>query len=425
VSAHHDAGGALAGLLDSVDDAKLCQVIRVVEASGQRRTLEPAIADLRPRLRRLRPPRPLTLSRLLAIPLAPALELGAGTGAPFSIARERIGFWLARIIERLDPMLAATSRTAIVGHAVDDATAVVATGRRLWPAAARVLAAEAVPSENTAIEAERWRIVDLFDIAEQLVPQLVRLPPMLPPLDDVQRATVRAILALAEGGPVDRLGTLAALLLRRAGQPRALVDRLIDLAPPGLRPRLYDLLQRLLTEHRAGLVRRLASLEADPEPILADIIETLARLADTIADPGGAAPGRLLARSPCNPAPSCEIGQLRERAATLARAHYAAAIDQLLAPLAAAGDIDRSVIAVQEQTARQIARLGALARCLSPATSIHEITGAAIERLVDLGARHQGGDRPLVTVDDARLIEILAGPDLARRYLCLEALGRT
>ena len=398
-SALDDAGGALAGLLDSIDDEKLRQVIRLVEASGQRRTLEPALATFRPRLRRLRPRRPLTLSRLLTLPFAPALDHTPGGQWPYSIARERLSDWQKRMVERLDPPTLAATRALIAGRAADDEAAILEAGRRCWPAAAAVLAAEVVPGETEVIAVERHRIADLLAIGAQLVPLLGRLPPPLAPGDDDDRATLGALLALAEAGPPDRLGVLAASLLRRASQPAALVRWLRELAPAALWPRLHPVVQRLSAAHRADLARRVADLGAAPELPLEDAVDELAKLADALAGPDD------------------ELMRLRRTAAARARERYALTIDSILAPLPAAEAANRmAAVKTREESARRLARLGSTVRRLATDVSIHQVTEAAIERLVDLEARCRGGGRALVTVDDARLIEILAGPDLAWRY---------
>jgi hypothetical protein len=418
MSALHDAGGALAGLLDSIDDDKLRQVIRLVEASGQRRTLEPALATLRPRLRQLRPPRPLTLSRLLTLPFAPALDHTPGGQWPYSIARERLGDWQKHVIERLDPPTIAATRAAIVGHAADDAVAILEAGRRCWPAAAAVLTAAAVPGETEVIEAERQRIADLLALGDQLVPLLGRLPSLLAPGDEEDRVTLGALLALAEAGPPDRLGVLAALLLRRASQPAALVRWLRELAPTALWSRLQPILQRLSGAHRADLVRRVADLGAAPELPLEVAVDELSNLADALSAPTVATSGKPLDRSFDRAVPDGELTRLRHTAAALARERYVETIDSILVRLPAAEAANRAAaVRAREEIARRLARLGSTVRRLATDISIHHVTEAAIERLVDLEARRRGGGRALVTVDDARLIEILAGPDLAWRYL--------
>jgi hypothetical protein len=414
LSAIHDAGVALAGLLDAIDDDKLRQVIRLVEASGQRRTLEPALATLRPRLRQLRPQRPLTLRRLLTIPLAPALDDPSDEYGSFSIPRVRLAHWQAIVLERLAPAVTEATRSAIAGRAADDEFAILDAGRHFWPEAAAALANETMPEETEIIAAERQRIADLLLLANQLVPLLGRLPLPLEPSDSADRTTMVAILDLAQVGPPERLGVIASLLLRRMRQPAAAVQRLLDLAPLTLRPRLEVILQRLLAEHRGSLAKRVACLRADPDLPLERAVDDLAALADMLA--GAAAPAR--GRSWGRHGPDSELAHLREAAASIARERYGATLPAILAPLPPSGAANRSVaVKAREQIARRLARLGIAARRLAPDVSLHQLTEAAIERLVDLEARRRGDGRALVTIDDARLIEILSGPDLAWHYL--------
>ncbi len=414
MSAIHDAGVALAGLLDSIDDDKLRQVIRLVEASGQRRTLEPALATLRPRLRQLRPQRPLTLRRLLTIPLAPALADPSDGYGSFSIPRARLAHWQTVLIERLPPAVTEAARAAIAGRAADDETAILDAGRHLWPGAAATLADETMPEETEMIEAERQRIADLLLLANQLVPLLGRLPPPLELGDADDRATVIAILDLALSGPQERLGVMASLLLRRMRQPAVAIQRLLDLAPLALRSRLETILQLLLAEHRDNLAGRVARLRAEPDLPLDRAVDDLAALADMLA--GSAPPAR--GQSVDRLGTDSELAHLRKTAAKIARERYGATLPAILAPLPPPGAADRSAaVKAREQSARRLTRLGIVARRLAPDVSLHQLTEAAIERLVDLEARRRGDGRALVTIDDARLIEILSGPDLAWHYL--------
>ena len=215
---------------------------------------------------------------------------------------------------------------------------------------------------------------------------------------------------------------LAASLLRQAQQPAALARWLRDLAPTALRPRLPPILQRLLGAHRADLARRVADLGAAPELLLEVAVDEFSNLADALLAPTVATLGKPLDRSPERAAPDGELTRLRHTAAALARQRYAETIDSILVRLPSAEAANRAAaVRAREEIARRLARLGSTVRRLATVVSIHQVTEAAIERLVDLEARRRGGGRALVTVDDARLIEILAGPDLAWRYLRPEA----
>jgi hypothetical protein len=410
MSAIGDPGGALLGLLDSVGDDKLRQVVRLVEATGQRPTLEPALAAMRPRLRQLRPPRPLTLSRLLTVPFEAALVVETSAHISFTVCRDRLGRWQGEAMDGLPPAVRERARSATLGHGADDQGVILAAGRDLWPAAARSLAAGAVSDEEPAIAGERHRVVDLLAIGPVLVPLLGRLLPLAVELDAEERLALEESLALAAAGPGDRLGVVASILLRGTAQPWAMARPLVEAAPAGHRDRLRGLVEQLLGEHRRELQRRVAALAGATEVPLAELAATLWQVAEALDAPDTSAADAGAGRG--------DMQALRSQAAETAATHYSSAIETVVAPLPPPGAAERgAAVRAREETARRLARLGRAARRLAAETPIHRVTEAAVERLVDVDAARRGTGQPLVDVDDARLIEILAGPDLAWRYL--------
>lgn len=406
--------GALAGLLDAVDDGKLRQVMRLVEASGQRRQLEPALGALRPRLRRLRPQRPLTLPRLLTVPFEAVLVGGSADNWPFAIGRARLGDWHASILQGLDPATRAAAEAALDGRPADDHAAILAGGRIVWPPAARLLGTAQPAGETAAERRARHSAADLLGIAVELVPLLGGLRPPLDRLDADEQASVAAILALAETGPPDRLATLAMLMLRVAVRPEALVEPLLALATTKLRAPLRLVLDQLLAGHRADLERRLGEVAAVTDRPLEQVADELWRLADALVGPAGE-PGP-------EAGPDRETTALRQQAATVAAAHYAASIGSIVAPLPETVPAARTAaVKKREQAARRLARLGLAARRLAPQAPIQRLTEAALQPLLAPGpAAGTAPGRPS-RVDDARLVEILLGPDAAWRLLRPEA----
>ena len=408
---------ALTRLLDTVDDGKLRQVVGLVEASGQRRTLEPALAALRPRLRRLRPSRPLTLPRLLTVPFETALVLGPAEDWPFAIGRARLGDWHRSIIEGLDRRTRDAATALIEGRAADDRAAILEAGAVVWPHAAAALAGDCPPGEPAEDRTARRRAADLLAIAVDLVPLQYRLQAPLGVLDGTERATVAEILALAQGGPPDRLGLLTMLLLRATTRPLAIAPQLVELAPAPLRPRLRQPLDQLLARHREDLERRVAAAAAADDLPLERVANELWRLADVLVGPEGQA-AEEVASDP-------SIVALRQQAATVAEAHYAASIMGLVAPLPETADDARAAaVKAREAGARRLARLGRAARRLAPDNPIQRLTEAALRHLVDRGPTPGADPRPRASVDDARLVEILAGPELAWQLLRPHAARR-
>lgn len=413
MSALSESSGALLGLLDAIDDGKLRQVIRVVESSGQRQVLEPALSALRPRLRQLRPQRPLTVTRLLTIPFETALAAEADGTWSCAVARSRLSLWQGEMLAGLPAAAIAEAKTAIHGHAPDDLAVSLTVGRKLWPQAATALAAAKRPGEAAMVAMERLRVADLLAIGGQLVPLVRQLPRGLVAIDAVDEAILKRLLALAEGGPADRLGVLVTLLLRSADQPLVIANLLPRLAPASLLSAIGPFIERVLTELRISLDKVVASHDAPAARPIAEVADDLWRVAQALNPPEGSAG---------NPT----LQAFRQQAAAVARDRYAEAIEALVtADSASPQGADkpqkrprsRASVRVREATARKLAKLGRAARMLAADTPISRLTEAAVERLVDLEAARGRAEGPLVSVDDARLIEILAGPDLAWRYL--------
>jgi hypothetical protein len=408
MSAIHGADGTLLDLLDRVDDQKLRRVIELIEASGQRPVLEPALAALRPRLRSLRPRRPLTLIRLVTAPFALALVDDASPHAFAAVRRGHLPRWQAAALDPLDPALATMVRELAATPGDDEHQAMLAAGRRLWPAAATALTTMAPAGEPAEDRLERLRVADCLALGGTLLPLLDRLLP-IPALPDAEdRETLQAILAIAAEGPPDRLAIVAAMLLRAASRPWSLAAQLLELAPGALQGALRRVLERLLVAHRLDLERCLER-QAEADTPIADYATAIERLAAALTLPEGTAQ-RPLGRD--DPSP------LRRPAAAMAMTRFAAALDGLLLPLPPPGAPARAAAQrAREAEARALSRLGRAVRRLAPDGGIERLIEEAVERLVDAGAARGKGRQLPVGIEDARLIEILAGPDIAWHYL--------
>ncbi|HRY22815.1 MAG TPA: hypothetical protein P5558_00490 [Geminicoccaceae bacterium] len=389
----------LADRLQLVDDQKLRDVVRMLESTRERGAVEPILAALRPRLRRLRPERPLTLQRLLTVPLEGALAT-AGDGAwSFVVDRSRLGELHEAGLAGLPPGLAAALETALAGRLAHETDAILEHGRTCWPAAAAALAAAAaVAGLPDRLAVEQRRVADLLAIAPDLVPLLGRLPRPLQLLDDDDKGVLGEILALALAGSDDRCGTLLTLLLRSTRRPAALVDDLLAAVEPAGQDRLRPLIDRILAEHRATLDSLLDGVVARPEAPVAQVAEAVERVAEAVVDEAGAATA------------------LGRRAGAMAESRYLAAIQDLAMSPVVAGDAPTVLAGVRERetAARAVAKLGRAAGRLTRGETIERATREAVEALVE-SAGHL--TERVVHVRVARLIEILAGADRAWAHL--------
>jgi hypothetical protein len=131
-------------LTDARDD-QIARVVAVVDAMADRSDADHLIASLRPRLRRIRPRRPLAFGRLLFLPLTP-LILPGPQWRRGTLAIPRTAFMsLIRQLREAMGAEAAEIDALIAGHGFDETTIIEQLGQRLWPAAARIFATTPVP----------------------------------------------------------------------------------------------------------------------------------------------------------------------------------------------------------------------------------------------------------------------------------------
>ena len=403
------SSGSLAGLLRKVGDRKLREVVRLVETSGQRSSLEPELAVMRCRLRNLKPQRPLTIQRLLTAPFEAALIADQDDPWTFVVRRSDLEQLHVAILNTLDPTIAGKTREQLSGSTLDDDGILMETGRQLWPLAADALAATAASAAG-AMPASWERVADLLRVGPELMPLLRQLLPLPSVLQPEDRELLVAIMAVAQSGTPDRLGTVLTLLIRAAKNPKAIVQDIVDAAAQAPAVPLTPLLDQVLAEQRASIGRHIASHAQSPDMPLAQAADEAWRFAEVLADSETGNSG--------NKTQQLEETLLRERAASAAQSRYATAIEDLVASYADT-DLERHKQAVQacEEAARSCARLGQAARRLKPDAPVSRLTDAVVEKLASRENGSADGAGAATSVDTARLIEILAGPEVAWQYL--------
>jgi len=135
------ASSGIVALFNDVNDEKLLQSVALIDRLPRRGAIDDLPAPLRPRLSRLQPPRPLTLKRLLAIPLEELLVPSASwRPGSLSLSREPLGTVQEIILGELDPNLRVSVERQVEACSMDDKAVIMAVGRKLWPAAAEALA---------------------------------------------------------------------------------------------------------------------------------------------------------------------------------------------------------------------------------------------------------------------------------------------
>lgn len=403
------APGSLAGLLQTVGDRKLREVVRLVETSGQRSSLEPELAAMRSRLRKLKPQRPLTIQRLLTAPFEAALIADQDDSWTFVVRRSDLEQLHVAILNTLDPTVAGKTRERLSGSTLDDDVTLLEAGRQVWPQAADALAATAASAPG-AMPASWERVADLLRVGSELMPLLRRLLPLPSTLQAEDKELLVAILGLAQTGSPDRVGTVLTLLIRAAKNPKEIAQDIVEASTETPTAPLRPLLDQVLAEQRASIGRRIAAHAETPDMPLAQAAEEAWRFAEVLADgdaeSSGSAPVQV------------DETKLRERAASAARSRYATAIEDLVASHANADpEHHKQAVRACEEAARSCAKLGQAARRLKPDAPLGRLTDAVVEKLASRENGSVDGAGAAASVDTARLIEILAGPEVAWQYL--------
>lgn len=127
-----DLPQALAG----APDATLGRIVGMLDSLNDRGAADAVLAAARPRLRDLRPRRPLRFTRLLALPFEPVLvATEAWNGDGTAIPRAALGP-IAQAVRAALGTLADEIDVAALGQTMAQAALVARLGARLWPHAA-------------------------------------------------------------------------------------------------------------------------------------------------------------------------------------------------------------------------------------------------------------------------------------------------
>lgn len=379
----------------SASDEALARVVAVFDRMADRREADRLLDAARPRLRRLRPPRPIAFTRLLFLPLDGVIVESrnwkrADGGLPRSAlpalgdaVRIAIGGEAARIEEGFD------------GRSFADLAAVDATGRRLWRAAAGAALApppawegsglgEAEFRHCVALAAGVWRHADPLWTA------------MLAAREGPPASLVQAALTCAAAEEPSVIEAMIATLLTKAAKPGSVVSAAAAarVGPAGAAERVLD---RWIEECRPDLS------VSDPR----GAAELAEEFAEALDDLEGSDAGR-------RPERRQRVAALRRTVGEACRGAFAeSAAHHLVEPLARAGArLDDAGIRSMETTARSLRRLEAAGRKLGGASAYD----ATLRKVTDSFAALRG--RPEANPADlARLTEILVGPEAALKLL--------
>ncbi len=379
----------------AASDQALAGIVALFDRMPDRREADRLLDAARPRLRRLRPPRPITLPRLLFLPLDGVIA------EPRSWRRQDGGIprsALVPIAQAASEALgaeAAAIEALCAGRNFAELRTVDAAGRRLWRGAAEVAGRLAAPPVWAAsglapadfrhamtIAAGVWRHADALWAA------------LLAARDGPPAAIVRDTLAAAAAeDPMVPEAMLATILLK-AAKPGSVAAAAARTGPPGTAERMLD---RWLDDCDPEI------RGSDPQGAARLAEEFAEALEDLEACPAGRHPERRQ-----------RLAALRREVGESCRGAYAEAATQaLLEPLARPGPPPNdTAMQALESTARALKRLEQAGRVLGGGAAYDTATRRVVDAFGALRAA-PGANR----ADLARLTEILAGPEAALRLL--------
>jgi hypothetical protein len=365
---------AVAQDLQAAEAAKLARVVAMVDALASRGAADEVIAPLRPRLLALRPPRPLRLARLLFLPLDGVILPAAAwrRGSP-AVPRSVLAPVATHLRALARPEVAAVEEAA-AGATTADSARLLAAGQMLWPLAADRLMHAPPPAdwaESAGLQPADFKAI-IVNIATVLFCAAELHGIAAGQVANPQEALTALVGEAAARRPAG-LPTLMAVLLAQWPDCTALLTATERVA--GLRQ-----------ASDAAIDFALGTIAAAP-PLPPDMAaaELELRRAVLLLEACDGRTTQTIERSQ-------RLRDLRQRFEQEARSSF----DTALADLAE-GD---------EARARDLRRFEATARRVGTRTNYDRALRDAVERL------RPGSDDP-ARMDKLRLVEILAGPEVA------------
>ena len=163
-----DALTRISGSASNASDSVLRQVVAVLDAVPSRSMLDPIIAAARPRLKLLRPPRPITFARILFLPFDGALiERDEWSDGSAKFPRAAITPLADAIRAAMGPAAEEISAN-LGGRNFFDVLQVDQTGRRIWAEAARLAPGLAFPEGLPSVGLSPAQCTELILLAASI-----------------------------------------------------------------------------------------------------------------------------------------------------------------------------------------------------------------------------------------------------------------
>jgi hypothetical protein len=399
--------------LSRADDGQIAEVVSLVDRLPERGGADALLAPLRARLQLLRPRRPLSLLRLLFLPMDSIIVVAAGwRRKSITLPRSTLASFGAQVRGLLGTT-AGELDAQIEGTMRDDDAAVLRLGKLLWPRAAELLAKAPMPANWAA--ATGLTEADYTDLARSLAVVLREASAIELMAQQAARGhgPAAAPILACLGNAVEQLapdtgahaaqsiGMLVAVLIARLPGVEQILTSAGDLsnalANPAPRAAADLAIDFVLDSIEASVGTQQDLTNAAGE------LTRLALLLDTLEQPGPAS----------RPTRKARAVQLRRDIDRTCRARFETEVSQRLLDrtgqlTAQASD---SVITGLEATALELRRFEAAARPFGSVPHYERVLRDCARSLTD------GAPEDANPVDVARLVEILQGPEAGLIWL--------
>lgn len=377
----------------AASDAALARVVAVFDRLADRREADRVLDAARPRLRRLRPPRPIALPRLLFLPLDGAIADARSWKRQDGTLPRSALMPLSEAVREAIGDVAEDIEARIAGHSFANLPVVAAAGLRLWRAAAEATLAPPPSWAGTGLAATDFRhCVDLATgVWRHATPLWTAL---VAAREGPPETLVKAALADAANEPPMVVEAMLATLLMKAAKPGS-VAAAAAAAKVGTAGMAEKMLDRWIEDCQPDITA------ADPRGAARIAEEFAEAIADLDTSPAARQPERRQ-----------RIAALRQQADEACRVAFTEATKQaLLVPLSNPGQpLDDTAIQALEAAARSLKRLEQAGRCLGSGTAYD----AAVRRITEAFRVLRAAPGANIA-DLARLTEIIAGPEAAMR----------
>lgn len=421
--------GQIENALRNASDQQIVRVMDFVERLKSRTMVEDLIASVRDRIAVLRPARPMTVPRLLVLPVEDLLVPSAEAArSAWLIPRPLLGVVHRIVLGAIPQDVQAGFEAAARGRTMDDRGAVLDIGQTLWPRGAAALQAfleDGAGGEHLTRWEEAWRrplgaFAEILEHAADITFFLDQLPPRpMGTLREDERTISLALLYAMRTASDVLFRSCLTMLIRRSGEPAeifALVAENDFEIPPEQR-------ERILSEVTQECLREIETINDavdgfDGQSVHA-AAETTARLVSLIES---------LQTAPAHARPNPKaLAETRAKASRSIVRTFERSVEgpvrhsiETLASTSAATD---AAVAGAEEMARSVRKIeiagGRLGLELALAGILHREYDHCRKLIREKHRRTFGTPemKLAATMDELRLVEILFGPDDAERLM--------